>query len=174
MLGSGCRPDVGCPKIVGTGYTFGGLSTPGNGSSESVLPIVKCHTVQACAGGETASQCSLGYFDRRCACKRPTKSGSRPAETLHLRTLSRLHCRLGSGCRCGRCDVGYYSLLGQCNDCGNPSLVLFLSRAIPAFGVGGTTAVFFFGGTFHSLRRSIALVYHRAGSIHAEHANRFK
>jgi hypothetical protein len=49
------------------GHTFGGLSTPGNGSSDAVLPIVECHSVQACVGGETSVQCAPGYVDTRYA-----------------------------------------------------------------------------------------------------------
>jgi hypothetical protein len=54
------------------GYTFGGLSTPGNGSSGIVLPIVQCHSTLACAGGGTSFQCFQGYADTRCAHKAST------------------------------------------------------------------------------------------------------
>ena len=53
---------------------------------------------------------------------------------------------LGFGCRCGRCDVGYYGLSGQCYKCGSTSLVFFLSRAVPALGIVGMTAFFYGGG----------------------------
>jgi hypothetical protein len=51
------------------GYTFGVLSKRGNGSSEAIVPIVKCHSKLACLGGET-SLCAGGYVDTRCRYKR--------------------------------------------------------------------------------------------------------
>jgi hypothetical protein len=51
------------------------------------------------------------------------------------------------GCRCGTCDVGYYSVSGQCRECGATSLVFFLSRAVPALGVTSITGFLFWGGT---------------------------
>ena len=79
------------------GHTFGGLSTPGNGSTDTVLPIVECHSMQACAGGETSFQCFPGYVDTRCACNvfRPARLQGRCL--LHasrlLKGISQHHSR---------------------------------------------------------------------------------
>ena len=131
------------------GYTFGRLSTPGNGSSDAVLPIVQCHSPLACAGGETSFQCFQGYADTRCA----HKASSQPAVWLMRHRLAPsarepLQSSLlrGFGCRCGACDVGYYGLSGRCHECGNRILVLFLSRAVPALTILGVTLFLFWGG----------------------------
>jgi hypothetical protein len=132
------------------GYTFGWLSTPGNGSSDAVLPIVQCHSTLACAGGETSFQCFQGYADTRCA----HKASSQPAVWLTRHRLAPsarepLQSSLlrGFGCRCGACDVGYYGLSsGECRECGNRILVLFLSHAVPALTILGTTLFLFWGG----------------------------
>jgi hypothetical protein len=58
----------------------------------------------------------------------------------------------GFGCRCGTCDIGYYSLWGQCHECGSQALVIFLSRAVPALGTVSGTAFFFWGGALALLR----------------------
>ena len=63
------------------GYTFGRLSTPGNGPSDAVLPIVKCHSTLACAGGESSFQCFQGYADTRCAHLASTNLQSRSRDT---------------------------------------------------------------------------------------------
>ena len=131
------------------GYTFGGLSAPGNGSSDAILPIVQCHSTLACAGGETSFQCFQGYADTRCA----HKASSQPAVWLTRHRLAPsarepLQSSLlrGFGCRCGACNVGYYGLWRQCHDCGNRILVLFLSHAVPALTILGTTLFLFYGG----------------------------
>lgn len=61
--------------------------------------------------------------------------------------------------RCGMCDIGYFRLSEQCVECGSASLVQFLSRAVPAFAVGGLTVFFFWGGT----SRFFASSCHRLG-----------
>jgi hypothetical protein len=126
------------------GYTFGALSTPGNGSSGAILPIVKCHSMHACVGGETSFQCFPGYVDTRCACKQAPN-------LLQPDWLEPSLCTsglpaLGFGCRCGTCDIGYYGLAGQCHECGDMRLVFFLSRALPANGIVAITAFLYWGG----------------------------
>ena len=124
------------------GYTFGGLSTPGNGSSYAVLPIVQCHSTLACAGGDTSFQCLQGYADTRCS-HEPTARipfGSSAREFLR-NSLPR-----GFGRRCGACDVGYYGLSGRCHECGSEWAVLFLSRVLPALAILAATAFLFYGG----------------------------
>ncbi len=54
----------------------------------------------------------------------------------------------GCGRRCGRCDVNYYSLRGQCYECGDIRLVFFLSRALPANGILVVTTFFYWAGMF--------------------------
>ncbi len=134
---------------VWAGYTFGGLSIPGNGSSDAILPIVECHSAEACIGGETSNQCFPGYVDTRSAAKEASPMCH--AAVVHsCRTLAILLITRNIwafGCRCGTCDVGYYSVSGQCRVCGDASLVFFLSRAVPALGVTIITGFFFWGGT---------------------------
>ena len=81
------------------GYTFGGLSTPGNGSSYGVLPIVQCHSTLACAGGDTSFQCLQGYADTRCS-HEPTASipsGSFESDLYRpLQSSFETHCPEGS------------------------------------------------------------------------------
>jgi hypothetical protein len=60
---------------------------------------------------------------------------------------------VGFGCRCGTCDIGYYSLWGQCHECGSQALVIFLSQAVPALGTVAGTAFFFWGGVLALPRR---------------------
>jgi hypothetical protein len=132
------------------GYTFGNLSSPGNGTSEAVLPIVKCHSDRACRGGETHAQCFPGYADTRCADGHErTRLAASPAGCAH--------CSWGFARRCGTCDVGYYSLWGQCRECGPDALVVFLSRAVPALGALALTSFFFYGGELALPRRSAAI-----------------
>ena len=85
-------------------------------------------------------------------------------ELLHSAFLRRF------GCRCGACDVGYYAVSGQCYECGNASLTLFLSRAVPALGILALTAFLFWGGMFASLRRPqrprfVAWAHHGVGVL---------
>ena len=65
--------------------------------------------------------------------------------------------RGGFARRCGTCDVGYYSLWGQCHECGPDALVVFLSRAVPALGALAVTSFFFYGGELALPRRSAAI-----------------
>jgi hypothetical protein len=53
---------------------------------------------------------------------------------------------LGLGCRCGRCDDGYYNMWGQCLVCGSAPLVFFLSYVVPALGTVAGTAFLFWAG----------------------------
>ncbi len=56
---------------------------------------------------------------------------------------------------------------GQCYACGDPSLVFFLSRAIPALGIGAGTAFFFWSGMFTLSRLITALSsgLHRTAAV---------
>jgi hypothetical protein len=155
------------------GYTFGGLPTPSNGTSNAVLPIVECRSTRACVGGDTSLQCSPGYADTRCPSKAQVafgkfqlKADSRCGPEKCLAFIA-MRLGLGFGGRCGDCDVGYYAMSGQCYACGDASLVFFLSRAVPALGIVAGTAFFFWGGIF-DLPRFIALLSftsHRAPEV---------
>jgi hypothetical protein len=59
---------------------------------------------------------------------------------------------------------------GQCYECGNASVTLFLSRAVPALGILALTAFLFWGGMFASLRRPqrprfVAWAHHGVGVL---------
>ena len=75
------------PIATMAGYTFGLLSTPGNGSSDAVLPIIECHSKHACVGGETSFQCFLGYADARCAWTHVPNSSQPTRPEPSLRTV---------------------------------------------------------------------------------------
>ena len=47
------------------GHTFGAVSTPSDGSTDAVLPVVECHVAEACLGGPD-SPCGDGYHGLRC------------------------------------------------------------------------------------------------------------
>jgi hypothetical protein len=49
-------------------------------------------------------------------------------------------------------------MLGQCFECGDKSLVLFLSRAVPALGIISGSAFFYWGGMFALPRRIVDLL----------------
>ena len=134
--------------MLAAGYTFGGLSTPGNGTSDAVLPIVECHSTLACAGGGTSFQCFPGYTDTRFACKRPICPGRSAARLPSSRELLAGALLRGFGCRCGACDVGYYGVSGQCRECGDKSLVLFLAYAVPILMILALSCFLFWSGTF--------------------------
>ena len=67
-----------------------------------------------------------------------------PTCAVRPRTPSKL--LRGFGCRCGACDVGYYGLSGECHECGNRILVLFLSHVVPALTILVATLFLFWGG----------------------------
>jgi hypothetical protein len=124
--------------------------------SEIVLPIIRCHSKLACAGGET-SPCSPGYAGTRCACDHAPPGLTTHTHPVQIRpawVVCRHICPYqfkpsGFGHRCGMCDVGYYSLSARCEECGDANLVQFLSKAIPIFGAIGVTAFLFYGGASH-------------------------
>jgi hypothetical protein len=153
-------PKQGMNQVLWAGYTFGALSTQGNGSGDAVLPIVECHSMSACLGGETSLQCFQGYTDTRCACEQVPSTSCGRLE-VGFRRCGNLYLGCSAprfGCRCGTCDIGYYGLWGRCHECGHASLVFFLSRAVPALGTIASTAFFFWGGIGPSPRRIAALV----------------
>jgi hypothetical protein len=88
-------------------------------------------------------------------CERPTsrpvhrKTCFRlPADSAEPRTAlaSALFRRFGG--RCGACDAGYYGVSGQCYECGDKSLVLFLAYVVPVFMILSLTCFLFWSGKF--------------------------
>ena len=54
-------------RLRRAGYTFGAALKIGSAEHETVISIIECHVLEACIGGDGASQCALGYIRSRCA-----------------------------------------------------------------------------------------------------------
>ncbi len=61
----GAQPQKVPESRLRAGHTFGALSTPSDGLSADVLPVVECHVAEACLGGPE-SLCGDGYDGLRC------------------------------------------------------------------------------------------------------------
>ena len=97
-------------------------------------------------------------------CERPMhgrSSARRVFAFLQRTALARALLR-GFGGRCGACDAGYYGVSGQCYECGNKSLVLFLAYAVPVLVILALTCFLFWSGKVALRRHRNARVSLRA------------